>query len=205
MVCGLTLGIPLGALASHQFADVPASNPFHTDIDALVDSGVTAGCGDGKYCPKANVTREQMAAFLNRLGALGPGKTPVVNAKTALTADHAASADSAAEADHAATAGNADTIDGIDSSALVMGREVVTGTTTMPNGTEDSFTVSCPFGKVPVGGGYDYSSLFDENIGPVWQLVIGGSFPTDAGWRVEWSNGVGTNVSLTVYAICVGD
>jgi hypothetical protein len=41
---------------------------------------VTAGCGSGNYCPKANVTREQMAAFLNRLGALAPGKTPVVNA-----------------------------------------------------------------------------------------------------------------------------
>ncbi|MGQ0607560.1 MAG: hypothetical protein ACT4OQ_03740, partial [Chloroflexota bacterium] len=46
----------------------------------LVDAGVTAGCGSGRYCPKANVTREQMAAFMNRLGALAPGKTPVVNA-----------------------------------------------------------------------------------------------------------------------------
>lgn len=75
------LTLPLGvALASHQFSDVPNSNPFHGDIDALVDSGVTAGCGNGKYCPKASVTREQMAAFLNRLGALAPGKSPVVNA-----------------------------------------------------------------------------------------------------------------------------
>ena len=75
------LAFPMGiVLASHQFTDVPNSNPFHADIDALVDSGVTAGCGGGKYCPKANVTREQMAAFLNRLGALAPGKTPVVNA-----------------------------------------------------------------------------------------------------------------------------
>jgi hypothetical protein len=75
------LAFPMGiVLASHQFSDVPNSNPFHADIDALVDSGVTAGCGGGKYCPKAAVTREQMAAFLNRLGALAPGKTPVVNA-----------------------------------------------------------------------------------------------------------------------------
>ncbi len=75
------LGVPLGiVLASHQFSDVPNSNPFHADIDALADSGVTSGCGNGKYCPKDGVTREQMAAFLNRLGALGPGKTPVVNA-----------------------------------------------------------------------------------------------------------------------------
>ncbi len=75
------LTFPMGiVLASHQFGDVPNSNPFHADIDALVDAGITAGCGNGNYCPKANVTREQMAAFMNRLGALAPGKTPVVNA-----------------------------------------------------------------------------------------------------------------------------
>jgi len=71
---------PLGAMASHQFADVPNSNPFHADIDALADSGVTTGCGGGNFCPSAFVTREQMAAFMNRLGALAAGKTPVVNA-----------------------------------------------------------------------------------------------------------------------------
>jgi len=71
---------PLGVLASHQFADVPNSNPFHADIDALADSGVTSGCGGGNFCPSAFVTREQMAAFMNRLGALAAGKVPVVNA-----------------------------------------------------------------------------------------------------------------------------
>jgi hypothetical protein len=77
----LALGVPLGVtLANHQFSDVPNSNSFHGDISALAASGVTSGCGGGKFCPKANVTREQMAAFMNRLGALSPGKTPVVNA-----------------------------------------------------------------------------------------------------------------------------
>jgi hypothetical protein len=74
------VAFPLGALASHSFADVPDSNPFHADISALASSGVTSGCGGGNFCPGANVTREQMAAFMNRLGALAPGKTPVVNA-----------------------------------------------------------------------------------------------------------------------------
>jgi len=74
------LAFPLGAIANHGFTDVASSNLFHADIDALVDSGVTSGCGDGNFCPKAYVTREQMAAFMNRLGALGPGKVPVVNA-----------------------------------------------------------------------------------------------------------------------------
>ena len=74
------IAFPLGVLASHRFGDVLDSNPFHADIDALADSGVTTGCGGGNFCPSANVTREQMAAFMNRLGALQQGKTPVVNA-----------------------------------------------------------------------------------------------------------------------------
>jgi hypothetical protein len=77
---GAAVAFPLGVIASHQFTDVPTSNSFHADIDALADAGVTSGCAAGKYCPKDFVTREQMAAFLNRLGALGPGKPPVVNA-----------------------------------------------------------------------------------------------------------------------------
>jgi hypothetical protein len=76
----MVLALPLGVLASHQFSDVPNSNIFHGDVDALVDAGVTAGCGGGKYCPNQAVTRGQMAAFMNRLGALAPGKVPVVNA-----------------------------------------------------------------------------------------------------------------------------
>jgi hypothetical protein len=77
---GAAIAFPLGVLANHQFTDVPTSNTFHDDIDAIADAGVTTGCAAGKYCPKDFVTREQMAAFLNRLGALAPGKTPVVNA-----------------------------------------------------------------------------------------------------------------------------
>ena len=73
--------LPLGiVLASHTFNDVPSTNQFHNDISAIAAAGVTSGCGGGNYCPKDNVTREQMAAFMNRLGALGPGQTPVVNA-----------------------------------------------------------------------------------------------------------------------------
>lgn len=78
----LALALPVGVLASHQFADVPNSNIYHNDVDALVDAGVTGGCGGGNYCPTRSVTRGEMAAFMNRLGALGPGKTPVVNATT---------------------------------------------------------------------------------------------------------------------------
>jgi len=74
------VAFPLGVIASHQFGDVPDSNDYHNDIAAIAAAGVTTGCGGGNYCPSAFVTREQMAAFMNRLGALGDGKTPVVNA-----------------------------------------------------------------------------------------------------------------------------
>ena len=81
------VAFPLGVVASHQFTDVPTSNTFHNDIAAIREAGITTGCAVGKYCPKDFVTREQMAAFLNRLGALSKGKTPVVNAAWAQDAE----------------------------------------------------------------------------------------------------------------------
>lgn len=74
------VAFPLGALATHQYGDVPDSNPFHGDITAITNAGITSGCGGGNYCPDRNVTRAEMAAFMNRLGALASNKTPVVNA-----------------------------------------------------------------------------------------------------------------------------
>jgi hypothetical protein len=77
----LALGVPIGVvLASHTFSDVPTSHSFHADIEAIAAAGVTGGCAANRYCPEATVTRGQMAAFLNRLGALSPQKPPVVNA-----------------------------------------------------------------------------------------------------------------------------
>lgn len=83
VVAALILALPAIALASHQFSDVPTSSPFHANIGRLVDSGITAGCGSGRFCPKATVTREQMAAFLTRgLGraALGTGTIAMADA-----------------------------------------------------------------------------------------------------------------------------
>lgn len=57
------------APATESFADVPTENPFHGEVEALLASGITAGCGGGNYCPDQPVTRGQMAAFLSR--ALG--------------------------------------------------------------------------------------------------------------------------------------
>ena len=51
------------------FDDVPTSDPGFQYVEALVASGVTAGCGSGNFCPDAPLTRRQMAVFLAK--ALG--------------------------------------------------------------------------------------------------------------------------------------
>ena len=57
------------APAFATFSDVPVGSPLHRFVEALVDSGITGGCGSGMYCPNASVTRGQMAVFLS--SALG--------------------------------------------------------------------------------------------------------------------------------------
>ncbi len=57
------------APASATFSDVPATDPAFQYIEALADSGITGGCGNGRFCPDNTVTRRQMAVFLSK--ALG--------------------------------------------------------------------------------------------------------------------------------------
>jgi hypothetical protein len=51
-----------------SFADVPSSHLFWPWIEALVEAGITGGCGatPPAYCPDAGVSRAQMAVFLVR-------------------------------------------------------------------------------------------------------------------------------------------
>src|SRR5262245_49209592 len=55
---------PAPAIAT--FGDVPVGHPQRQYIEALVASGITAGCGGGNYCPDAPLTRGQMAVFLSK-------------------------------------------------------------------------------------------------------------------------------------------
>lgn len=48
------------------FADVPASNPIHFQVDSIARNGITAGCGGGNFCPSNSVLRSSMAVFLLR-------------------------------------------------------------------------------------------------------------------------------------------
>jgi hypothetical protein len=57
------------------FADVPAASPFCPWIEEWARRGIAAGCGGGRFCPAAPVTREQMAVFIAatfRLQLYGP-------------------------------------------------------------------------------------------------------------------------------------
>jgi hypothetical protein len=63
------LGLPPSA--TDHFVDDNASI-HEADINALAASGITEGCGDGRYCPSARVQRGQMASFLVRAFDLPP-------------------------------------------------------------------------------------------------------------------------------------
>jgi len=64
---GTALGIIRGYIAElGTFDDVAAGHWAFSFIEALRESGITRGCGNGNYCPEAPVTRAQMAVFLER-------------------------------------------------------------------------------------------------------------------------------------------
>jgi S-layer homology domain len=52
-----------------SFTDVPTNAQFFAEIEAMKESGITAGCTASEFCPDLAVTRRQMAAFFAR--ALG--------------------------------------------------------------------------------------------------------------------------------------
>ncbi len=71
-LAGMIVGYQLQvspAPATATFGDVPTDHPFFQYVQALVASGITAGCGSGNYCPDNPLTRGQMAVFLAK--ALG--------------------------------------------------------------------------------------------------------------------------------------
>jgi len=49
-----------------EFGDVACPSLFADWIEQLAAEGVTAGCGNGNYCPESPVNRAQMAVFLTK-------------------------------------------------------------------------------------------------------------------------------------------
>ena len=55
--------------ATASFSDVPLAHAYSNEVESLAKAGISNGCGGGKFCVDAPVTRGQMAVFLSR--ALG--------------------------------------------------------------------------------------------------------------------------------------
>ncbi|MGI8424994.1 MAG: S-layer homology domain-containing protein, partial [Chloroflexota bacterium] len=65
MASFLVRALRLPATTRDFFRDDSAS-PHEGDINRLAASGITGGCGGGRFCPREVVTREQMASFIAR-------------------------------------------------------------------------------------------------------------------------------------------
>jgi hypothetical protein len=52
--------------ASRDYFTDDSTSPYEDEINRVAEAGVTAGCGGGRFCPTATVSRGQMAAFLVR-------------------------------------------------------------------------------------------------------------------------------------------
>ena len=63
------------AAAGSVFLDVAPNDFAASFIEQLAADGITAGCGNGNYCPDDVVTRDQMAVFLLR-AKYGSGYSP---------------------------------------------------------------------------------------------------------------------------------
>lgn len=75
------------AQGSSPFTDT-AGSVHEPSIVRIADAGVTTGCGGGRYCPLAEVTRGQMATFLTRTFAL-PSPEDAASTFTDVGPDHA--------------------------------------------------------------------------------------------------------------------
>jgi hypothetical protein len=180
---GALVATPIAVYASHQFSDVPNTNPFHDDISWLADAEVTLGCGPNAYCPKDLVTREQMAAFMRRLA-----ENQVVDAGTVDGLDSSELTGS----------GGGLTI------------EVVANSVDAFEGTPSTFAdVQCPDGFTVIGGGAGIGTSIGNDV---WIMNISklvsagaGTFVND-GWSsrfqtVDGGPPVGT-YTFRVIAIC---
>lgn len=87
------LYVPPAVGAGTGFGDVPTDHYAAAWIKQLAAEGITAGCGNGNYCPENYITRAEMAVFLLRAEH---GNLYVPPAATGLVFDDVAAGDFAA-------------------------------------------------------------------------------------------------------------
>lgn len=66
LVAVLSVGASTAIAGELLFTDVPEEHPFHDEIAAVAQAGITTGYPDDTYRPSDPVTRQAMAAFLGR-------------------------------------------------------------------------------------------------------------------------------------------
>lgn len=77
MASMLARALHLDPVAADRFDDT-AGSVHRQAINAAADAEVTKGCDDGRFCPTDEVTRGQMATFLDRSRGAGLGKGKAV-------------------------------------------------------------------------------------------------------------------------------
>ena len=69
------LSAPISFYVNTTFLDVPVNYFAAAYVQAIVDAGVTAGCGVRLFCPERSTSRAEMAVFLLK-SLLGPAYQP---------------------------------------------------------------------------------------------------------------------------------
>ncbi len=87
MAAFLVRALSLPASSTDYFTDDNGTT-FEHDINALAASGITKGCSPTSFCPDADVTRGQMAAFLVRALALPASSTDYFADDNGTTFEH---------------------------------------------------------------------------------------------------------------------
>ncbi len=64
-IAGGTISL-LQDFTPQTFADVPPSAFYFDAVNLMSEKGITAGCGNGDFCPNLNLTRAEMAVFIVR-------------------------------------------------------------------------------------------------------------------------------------------
>lgn len=77
------------APATATFSDVPTDHPFHREIEWLVSEGIVSGYSDGTFGPSRPVSRQAMAAFLQRSSSEGERAPSTWSTYPDVPADHA--------------------------------------------------------------------------------------------------------------------
>ncbi len=87
MAAFLDRALSLPSTSTDYFTD-DATSIYQIDINRLAAAGITTGCSATTFCPNANVTRGQMAAFLVRALSLPAASTDYFSDDNGTTFEH---------------------------------------------------------------------------------------------------------------------